>query len=96
MACEEDYFLRFDLNSACLKFVERALCMPTCMEHNPSMQKSIDTGFLFLCKEGKVDNLIDWRECQMYYSFKETDRFRSDVELTEFYAQVIQMRAKDL
>ena len=40
MACEEegmkDYFLRLDLNSACVKFMERALCIPPCMSRYPS------------------------------------------------------------
>ena len=97
MACEgdgiKDYFIRLDLNSTPMKFMARAQCMPTCMEHYPSKQENIDARFLCLCKEGKVDNLIHWRECRLYSSLKETDMLRSDVELTKFYSQVIQMRA---
>ena len=99
MACEEsgikDYFLNLDLESARVKFMERASSMPYCMAHQPSNQEYINARFLCLCNEGKIDDLWHWRGgCHLYSKLKESNWLQTDQELTKFYSDIIKMRSE--
>ena len=97
LACEDfemkDYFFNLDLNRARIKFRERSKCMKTCKTHFSSDPRFLEGNYTCVsCAEGKVDTLSHWRECVAYSKFRESRNLESDLDLVNYYQDIIKSR----
>ena len=89
------YFNKLNLAQSRLKFRERSQCMTTCKVDYPSDQNNIKS--LFICNHcTKIDNLSHWRECPRYSEFRESKSLDNDVDLVNYYQQIINLRKSEL
>ena len=100
MAAEEygikDYFLKFDLARARLKFRERSQCMTTCKLHFPSDKHNIET--MFICPEDEclsIDSLSHWSRCIGYAHLRQSRDLSDDFHLLSYYQDIINLRRNE-
>ena len=92
----KEYFLRYDLARARLKFKERSNCMTTCKVHYPSDKRNLET--MFVCPQEKCNNfdtLLHWKKCRFYSHLRENRNLDNDCDLLSYYQDVISLRLSD-
>ena len=91
----KEYFLKYNLNMARIKFKERSNTMSQCKMHYPSDKNNLKT--LFLCPEGcmSFDTLLHWRSCRNYSHFRENRNLNIDYDLLKYYQDVIDLRRRE-
>ena len=93
----KDYFLKYDLSRARLKFKERSQCMTTCKVHYQSDKQNLET--MFICPQTQcdsIDTLLHWRKCRSYTHLRENRNLDDDFDLLNYYQDVINLRLNDL
>ena len=106
LSCEEyeikPYFYILNLAMSGVRFRERSLTMKYCRLHTPS-----DKHFLkqaFVCPSCQNDNegtqyfdqLSHWRSCLRYAFLRESRDLTDDYQLTQYYSEILKLRASEL
>ena len=99
LACEDferkDYFNQLNLAQSRLKFRERSKCMTTCKVDYPSDRDNVKS--MFVCNHcTEIDFLSHWRECPHYSEFRKSKSLDNDVDLVNYYQQIINLRKLEL
>ena len=92
----KEYFFKYDLGRARLKFKERSKCMTTCKTHYPSDKLNLET--MFLCPQQQcesIDTLLHWRKCLSYSHLRENKDLNNDFDLLSYYQAVISLRLNE-
>ena len=96
IACEKyerkDYLNKLNLAQSRLKFRVRSNCMKTCRVHYSSDRENIRAMFkCFHCDN--IDSFpVHWRTCDVYSKFRESKCLDNDVDLLNYYQQIINLR----
>ena len=99
IGCEEyerkEYLNKLNLAQSRLKFRERSNCMKTCRVHYSSDKENIRA--LFKCYHcDKVDSFpVHWKTCEVYSKFRELKCLDNDVDLLNYYQQIINLRISE-
>ena len=96
------YFHNLNLAQSRLKFRERSLTMNYCKLHFPSQKEFLKTAFVCSScidddNEGPFyDDLFHWRVCSGYAYLRISRNLDDDHQLTNYYRDIIQLRASEL
>ena len=91
----KDYFSKYDLAKARIKFKQRSNCMPYCKMHSPSDKLNIET--LFECPEGCgfQDSIFHWRRCRAYEHLRNNKNLDNEFDLLSYYQNIINLRKQE-
>ena len=91
----KDYFSKYDLAKARIKFKQRSNCMTYCKMHSPSDKLNIET--LFECPEGCgfQDSIFHWRRCRAYEHLRNNKNLDNEFDLLSYYQNIINLRKQE-